>query len=123
MKGVSAIGSDMRALLASDSPSARQAVELYAHHCTAAIGAMSATLGGIDALVFSGGIGAHAGAIRAMVCENLGFLGIALEASENAINRERISTAQSRVSIFALATDEERMIAAHARALLRNAQS
>jgi len=118
LKGVSAIGADMRDLLASPEVAARQAVDLFVHHCVGAIGALTAVLGGIDALVFSGGIGARAPAIRAEICARLEFLGIVADAQANAGNGEHISTAASKVDVFALATDEEIVIARHCRAVL-----
>ena len=118
LKGVSAIGADMRDLLASPEVAARQAVDLFVHHCVGAIGALTAVLGGIDALVFSGGIGARAPAVRAEICARLEFLGIVADAQANAGNGERISAAASKVDVFALATDEEIVIARHCRAVL-----
>jgi len=123
LTGVSAFSGDMRALLADGGEPARQAVALYAHRCTAAIGAMTALLGGIDALVFSGGVGAHAGAVRESICRPLRFLGIAVDAAANAANAPCVSPADSAVPVFALVTDEEGVIARHCRAQLsvRNA--
>lgn len=123
LKGVSGISGDMRTLLASDRPEAREAIALYAHRCTGAIGAMAATLGGIDALVFSGGIGAHAAPLRAAVCAPLAFLGLTFDALANDANAARISAPASKVGVFALQTDEELVIARHCRTLLglRNA--
>ena len=118
LKGVSAIGADMRDLLASPEVAARQAVDLFVHHCVGAIGALTAVLGGIDALVFSGGIGARAPAIRAEICARLEFLGVVVDAQANAGDGERISAAASKVDVFALATDEEIVIARHCRAVL-----
>jgi len=118
LKGVSGISGDMRALLASDRPEAREAIALYAHRCTGAIGAMAAMLGGIDALVFSGGIGAHAAPLRAAVCAPLAFLGLTFDALANDANAARISAPASKVGVFALQTDEELVIARHCRTLL-----
>lgn len=123
LKGVSGLSADMRDLLASQSVHARQAVELFVHHGVAAIGALTAVLGGIDALVFSGGIGAHAPEIRARICAQLEFLGVATDSQANAANSECISPVTSKVPVFALATDEELVIARHCRALLATAGS
>jgi acetate kinase len=118
LKGVSAISADMRELLASRSIESRQAIDLFVHHCVAAIGALTAVLGGIDALVFSGGIGAHSPEIRADICAQLEFLGLSIDAQSNVTGSERISPATSKVPVFALATDEELVIARHCRALV-----
>jgi len=123
LKGASGISSDMRDLLATPKVEAAQAVELFVHHCVRAIGAMAAVLGGIDVLVFSGGIGWHAPAIRALICQCLGFLGIALDAASNAANAERISVDQAAVSAFAIETNEELVIARHCHSLLASRDS
>lgn len=117
LKGASAISGDMRDLLASGDAAAGQAIALYVHRCIGAIGAMAATLGGIDALAFSGGIGANASAPRASICAQLEFLGVVLDAGANAVNVERISAPQAKVAVFALETDEEIVIARHCQAL------
>jgi len=116
LRGMSGIGGDLRALLADAGVAARQAIDVFVQRCTQAIGAMAATLGGVDALVFSGGIGAHAPAVRAMICAPLGFLGIELDAAANAHNADAIGAAH--VPVYALVTDEERVLAQHALALL-----
>ena len=118
LKGVSGISSDVRVLLASNEASAGEAIALFVRRCVREIGAMVAVLGGIDALVFSGGIGAHAAAVRAAIGAQLKFLGIDIAAAENTVDAARISSADSRVPVFAWATDEERMIARHCAALL-----
>jgi acetate kinase len=118
LAGVSGFSADMRTLLADSGGPARQAVALYAHRCTAAIGAMAAVLGGVDALVFSGGVGAHAGVLRDTICRPLAFLGIALDPGANAANEQRVSAADSALPVFALVTDEEGVIATHCRAQL-----
>lgn len=118
LKGVSGISADMRDLLASDRLEARQAIDLFVHRCVQAIGALIAILGGIDALVFSGGIGAHAAPVRAAICSHLGFAGIHLDVGANAIGSECISVPMSKAQVFALATDEERVIARHCQSIL-----
>ena len=107
--GVSGISADMRELLGSEAPEAREAVDLFAYHCTRQIAAMAAALGGIDALVFSGGIGENAAAVRERICAPLGFLAITLDAAANARNAERIGG--GRVPVLVLPTDEEVVIA------------
>jgi acetate kinase len=99
----------MRELLGSEAPEAREAVDLFAYHCTRQIAAMAAALGGIDALVFSGGIGENAAAVRERICAPLGFLAITLDAAANARNAERIGG--GRVPVLVLPTDEEVVIA------------
>lgn len=117
LKGVSGASADMRDLLASPSMESRQAIDLFVHHCVSSIGALAAVLGGIDALVFSGGIGWHAPEIRTAICAQLEFLGVVIDAQANSANSERISAPASTVAVFALATDEELVIARHCRTL------
>lgn len=117
--GVSGISADMRELLASPAAEAREAVDLFAYHCTRQVAAMTAALGGIDALVFSGGIGENAAAVRERVCAPLGFLGVALDAAANARNVERIGT--GRVPVLVVPTDEEIVIARACRDALASA--
>jgi acetate kinase len=118
LKGVSGISADLRELTASRSVPAQQAIDLFVHHCVSAVGAYAAVLGGVDALVFSGGIGSRAPAIRASICSQLEFLGVLVDTQSNVDNSERISPAKSKVAVFALATNEELMIARHCRAIL-----
>jgi len=121
LRGMSGVSNDMRALLADDGVEAGQAIDVFAHRCAQAIGAMAATLGGIDALVFSGGIGAHAAPLRAAICAPLKFLGVELDASANARGSECISSAPTAVLVYALATDEEAVIAESTLTLWRGA--
>lgn len=111
--GVSGISADMRTLLASDDPCARQAVDLFVWQLCRHIGAMAATLEGIDGLVFTAGIGEHASEIRARVCARLEWLGVRLDVSANRANATCIHTAESHVSVLVLPTDEEIVIARH----------
>lgn len=116
--GVSAISGDLRTLLASEAPEARQAIELFVHHLVRGIGAMAATLGGLDALLFSGGIGEHAPSIRAAVCARLAFLGIALDGDANHLQLAQIQARTSRVQVRIVACDEEAVMAEAAAAAL-----
>ena len=116
--GVSGVASDMRALLASDAPGARRAIDLYVYRIGRELGSLAATLGGLDALVFTAGIGEHATAIRERVCRDAAWLGVELDADANARGGPRISSASSRVSVWAIPTDEEKMIALHLLRLL-----
>ncbi|MFZ2854873.1 MAG: acetate/propionate family kinase [Rhodocyclaceae bacterium] len=116
--GVSGISQDMRTLLASDDPAAADAVELFCYRAITQIGALAAAIGGIDALVFTGGIGEHAVEIRRRIVEGCAWLGIELNAEANAGNRIHIGSASSRVEALVIPTDEEWMIADHTRELL-----
>jgi acetate kinase len=116
--GVSGISSDMRTLLASNEPRARLAIDLYCYRMRREIGSLAAALGGLDALVFTGGIGENAAVIRARVCRDAGWLGVELDPAANAARGPRISTPGARVSAWAIPTDEELMIARHTCRLL-----
>lgn len=116
--GVSGISHDMRSLLASDAPEAAEAVELFVYRVAREIGSLAAALGGVDALVFTAGIGEHAAAVRERICRQAAWLGVALDPTANADNRARISTPDSRVAVWVIPTDEERMIARHTCSLL-----
>lgn len=111
--GVSGISQDMRELLASDRAEAREAVNLFCYRIVREIGSLAAALGGLDALVFTGGIGEHAAPVRAQVCQALGWLGVAFDAPANDTHQRRITTADSRVDVLVLPTNEEWMIARH----------
>jgi len=115
--GVSGISSDMRDLLASDSPRAAAAIDLFVYRIGRELGSLAAALGGIDALVFTGGIGEHAAPIRARVCRDAGWLGVGLDEAANLSGGPRISTPGCPVSAWVIPTDEELMIARHTRAL------
>jgi acetate kinase len=116
--GVSGISSDMRELLASKAPSATEAIDLFVYRIGRALGSLAAALQGLDAVVFTAGIGEHAAAIRARVCRDAHWLGIVLDDEANLRHRIRISTADSPVSVFVVPTDENLMIARHTRDLL-----
>jgi acetate kinase len=109
--GVSGISSDMRELQHSSDPRARQAIDLFVFRVARELGALSASLGGLDGLVFTAGIGEHSAKVRQRVCEASRWLGIALDREANERGAERISAPNSRVSVWAIPTDEERMIA------------
>jgi acetate kinase len=111
--GVSETSSDLRDLLAreTDDVRAAEAVAMFCYEIKKRIGAFAAALGGVDTLVFAGGIGENASAIRARICEGLGFLGIQLEDTRNGKTAEVISTDASRVTVRVIHTDEELMIA------------
>jgi acetate kinase len=111
--GVSATSSDMRDLLAKETKDVRaaEAVALFCYQAKKWIGAYAAALGGLDTLVFAGGIGENAPAIRARICDGLGFLGITVSKTHNAKNAAVISTATSLVNVRVIHTNEELMIA------------
>ena len=120
--GVSGISDDLRPLLASDDPSAKQAVALFVYRIGRELGSMAAALGGIDALVFTAGIGEHATEIRSCVCADAAWLGVDLDQRANSAGSAMISRAGSRTSAWVIPTDEDLMIALHAWKLL-NAES
>ena len=111
--GISETSSDMRDLLASEAadPRAAEAVALFCYAAKKWIGAYAAALSGLDTLVFAGGIGENAPAVRARICDGLSFLGIELDQSRNTANAEVISSDGSQVSVHIIRTDEELMIA------------
>ncbi|HLY56304.1 MAG TPA: acetate/propionate family kinase [Stellaceae bacterium] len=120
--GVSGISSDMRTLLESGDASAREAIDLFVYRIGREIGSLAAALGGLDALVFTGGIGEHAAPIRARVCRDAEWLGIRLDEAANEAGGPRISLPVSRVSAWVIPTDENLMIARHTRRLLDQAR-
>ena len=111
--GVSGLSGDMRTLLASDAPAAGAAIDLYVYRIGRELGSLAAALGGLDALVFTAGIGEHAAPVRARVCRDAAWLGLELDEAANAAGEPRISSAASRVSAWVVPTDEELMIARH----------
>jgi len=116
--GVSGVSNDMRDLLASEDPNAKEAVELFVYQIAKQLGALAAALQGLDALVFTAGVGEHAALIRKRVCHQAEWLGIRLDPRANEVHGPRISTENSRVSAWVIPTDEERMIAIHTAALM-----
>jgi acetate kinase len=116
--GVSGISGDIRDLLASGAAPAREAIELFTYRIATEAGALASALGGLDGFVFTAGIGEHAPAIRAAVCERLAWLGIGMDAAANVAGDIRISRSESHVTVLALATDEEAVIAGHTHALI-----
>jgi acetate kinase len=119
--GVSGISSDMRTLLGSDDSRAKLAVDLYLYRIRRELGSLAAALGGLDAIVFTAGIGENAALIRERVCRDAAWLGVELDAAANAKGGPRISSPASRVSAWVVPTNEELMIARHTRALLHGA--
>jgi len=111
--GVSGISNDMRELLESNSPHAARAIDLFVYRIGRELGSLCASLGGLDALVFTAGIGEHSEAIRKRVCEDANWLGISLDEHANVKNGPMVSKDNSGVSVWVIPTDEELMIAEH----------
>jgi acetate kinase len=116
--GISGVSNDMRDLLKSDAPAARLAVDYFVYRIVREIGGLAAVLGGVDAIVFTAGIGERSADIRERVCDGCGWLGVDLDSSSNGRNATRISKPASRVSAWVVPTDEELMIARHTSTLL-----
>ena len=117
--GVSSISADMRTLLASNEAAAREAVDLFVFRAAQEVAVMANTLGGLDGLVFTGGIGEHAAEIRGAIGERLGWLGVRIDVAANDEARERINSSDSTVAVFVIPTNEELTIARHCIAVLR----
>jgi len=109
LKGLSELSHDMRTLLASDDPKAREAIDYYVFRIRRELGGMAAVLGGLDGVVFCGGIGENAAEIRAQVIDGMGFLGLTLDADANASGKTKIGTGPAQVLV--IRTDEEQVIA------------
>ena len=116
--GVSGQTADMKTLLESADPKAKLAIDLYCHRIVRELGSLAAALDGLDALVFTGGVGENAAPIRARVCASADWLGLAFDAAANDRHSPAISSTQSKVAAWVVPTDEELTIARHARALL-----
>jgi len=119
LKGLSGVSSDMRELLASDSDRAKLAIEFYTYRIAQEIGKLAVTLGGLDGIVFTGGIGENAAPVREAVGARLASLfGVQIDRDANNANQQRIDASASRVPVFAIPTHEEGMIALHTARLL-----
>jgi len=119
--GVSGISSDMRNLLGSDNPSAKLAVDLYVYRIRRELGSLVAALGGLDALVFTAGIGENSSALRERICRDAAWLGLELDSGANEKGGPRISATGSRVTAWVIPTNEELMIANHTQRLIARA--
>jgi acetate kinase len=113
--GISGTSADMRTLLARRATDDRAAlaVEMFCYQVRKTIGSLTAALGGLDTLVFTGGIGEHAAPVRGEVCERLGHLGVVIDSARNARSEAVISAAESSCTVRVIATDEQRIIARH----------
>jgi acetate kinase len=116
--GMSGISSDMRTLEASAAPEAKSAIDVYIYRIGRELGSLAAALGGLDAIVFTAGIGENSRPLRARVCRDAQWLGVELDAAANEGNGPRICTEKSRVTAWVIPTNEELMIARHTRRLL-----
>jgi acetate kinase len=116
--GMSGISNDVRDLQASPSPAAKTALDVFVYRATRELGSLAAALGGLDAVVFTAGIGENQPEIRARICRASEWLGLELDAAANARHGPRISTPASRVAAYVVPTDEESMIARHVQGML-----
>jgi acetate kinase len=121
LKGMSGLSQDVRQIEAAGTQEAAQALAYFAYRVRREIAGLGAAMGGIDALVFTAGIGENAAGVRARICEGLGFLGITLDAPANAANAPEISAAGSPTRVLVRRTNEERMIAEHTQRILTQA--
>ena len=118
LKGISGESNDMRELLASTSPGAALAIDYFVYRVGLHAGMLAAALGGLDAFVFTAGVGENSAMIRARIVEKLGWLGAGLDSAANAASKSLISTPKSRVALYVVPTDEELMIARHTLAVI-----
>jgi len=123
LRGVSGVSGDLRALLASDAVDAKFAVDLFVHRIVVETGAMVAALGGVDGLVFTGGIGTHQPIIRQRVCDALAWLGVDCDHARNAAAATRFDSGRGRVALWNIPTDEESIIARRTSRALRAQRS
>jgi acetate kinase len=115
---LSGMSSDMRTLLESSHAEAMLAIDVFVYRIGRELGSLAAAMGGLDAIVFTGGIGENAAAIRARVCRDAAWLGVELDEDANRTGAARISTSSSRVAAWVIATNEELMIARHTQQVL-----
>lgn len=116
--GVSGVSSDVRTLIKSKEPRARFAIDLFIYRIGRELGSLSAALGGLDAIVFTAGIGEHADTIREAVCRQAAWLGVTLDQNANTSHGPRISATSSEIAAWVIPTNEELMIARHCHALV-----
>jgi acetate kinase len=116
--GVSGISSDMRTLQESGDPRAAMAIDLFVYRIGRELGSLAASLQGVDAIVFTAGIGENSASLRARVCRDAAWLGVDLDETANERHGPRITTAASRVAAWVIPTNEELMIARHTRDVL-----
>jgi acetate kinase len=119
--GISGISADSRELIESMAPEAAEALELFCFRIAGEIARLAATLGGLDAVVFTAGVGENQPSVRAAVARRLGWLGLELDEAANALNARSIGAAGARIKILVVATDEESIIADEALSVLQHA--
>jgi acetate kinase len=113
LKGMSGISNDMRELEASDAPAAKDAIDYFVSRIRREIGGLAAAIGGLDGIVFTGGIGENAWRVREAVLDDMAWLGVIYDKGANQQSAQFISTPKSSIQVLVLKTDEERMIAEH----------
>jgi acetate kinase len=125
LKGVSGLSGDMKTLLSTrgENPQAALAIDMFCDSVRQRIGAFAATMGGLDRLIFTAGIGERAAPVRRDICHGLNHLGIAMDEAANIANSRRISTANSKCAVEVVSTNEELMIARHSAAFVAGAMS
>jgi acetate kinase len=123
LKGLSGVSNDMRELEASKDPKAKLAIDYFVYRIALNAGMLAAALQGLDAFVFTAGIGENSVGIRARIADQLAWLGVALDPAENSRHARLISRSDSRIPVYVIPTDEELMIAQHTLALLLNRPS
>jgi acetate kinase len=123
LKGLSGVSNDMRELETSGDPRAAFAIDYFVYRSGLNAGMLAAALQGLDAFVFTAGIGENSISIRARIAERLAWLGVVLDPAENAGHAAKISRSDSRIPVYVIPTDEELMIAQHTLTLLMNRQS
>jgi acetate kinase len=123
LKGISGISSDMRQLQSSDAPGAKLAVDYFVYRVGLYAGMLAAALGGLDAFVFTAGIGERSAIIRARIAEKLAWLGVVFDPAANAADKAAISHPESHIGLYVVPTDEELMIARQTLALLQGRTS
>lgn len=119
--GISGVSNDMRDLWDSDDPRAKDSIDYFVFRVCQFLGALTASMGGLDALIFTAGIGENDSAIRESVCRQSSWLGITLDKEANQRQDLKISTELNMPSVWTIPTDEERMIALHTAAMLKGA--
>lgn len=123
LKGLSGVSNDMRELEASKDPKAKLAIEYFVYRIGLNAGMLAAALQGLDAFVFTAGIGENSAGVRARIADQLGWLGVVLDSAENSRHAGLISRSDSRIPVYVVPTDEELMIAQHTLSLLLNRPS
>jgi acetate kinase len=118
LKGLSGISGDMRTLLASEAEEARFAIEHYCYSAARHAGSLIAALGGLDGIVFTGGVGEHAAPVRAGICDRLAWLGVEIDPKRNAAHAPCLSPEGARVPVWIVPADEEMTIARHTQRLI-----